>query len=81
MTLNLGSGLGYSVREVVQAAENVTGRPVPFTIGRRRNGDVGQLVCNGDLAKLMLGWHAINSTLEQMIFDAWNWHQKGGFVR
>jgi UDP-glucose 4-epimerase len=70
---NLGSGLGSSVREVVAAAEQVTGRPVPLVELDRRPGDPSVLVADGALAHERLGWTPTRS-LEQMVADAWSVH-------
>jgi UDP-glucose 4-epimerase len=73
---NLGSGSGFSVREVIAAAEAVTGRPVPITEGPRRPGDAARLVSASTRAGQELGWVPERSTLEQMIADAWEWERK-----
>jgi UDP-glucose 4-epimerase len=68
---NLGSGRGFSVREVVAAAEQVIGREVPRTEGPRRAGDPPVLVAAIDRARDVLGWTPSRSTLEEMIGSAW----------
>jgi len=78
---NLGTGTGFSVREVIEAAEKVTGRRVPHRIGPRRAGDAMRLVSGSRRAAEELGWQPRRSTLEAMIGDAWRWHQGGGFRR
>jgi UDP-glucose 4-epimerase len=70
---NLGSGVGSSVREVVAAIEQVTGRPVPRVEHARRAGDPAVLVADGSLAHERLGWTPTRS-LEQMVADAWAVH-------
>lgn len=75
----LGSGRGFSVREVIEAATRVTNRPVPVVEGPRRPGDAVRLVCGSARAVAELGWTPRRSTLAQMIEDAWRWHQRGGF--
>ena len=75
----LGTGHGFSVREVIEAAARATNRPVPVQTGPRRAGDAVQLVCGSEKAASVLGWRADRSTLAQMIGDAWRWHQAGGF--
>ena len=70
--LNLGTGRGLSVLEVVQAFETVTGRPIPRTIAPRRDGDVARLEGCSQLAADTLGWRASRS-LEQMCRDGWAW--------
>lgn len=79
LTLNLGTGAGYSVKEVIDAAEKVTGRKVPHSTGPRRDGDPARLICGGDLAAQRLGWRPQNG-LTEMIADAWRWSQSGGFT-
>ncbi len=76
---NLGTGSGFSVRAVIEAAEAVTGRKVPHRIGPRRGGDATRLVSGSRRAAEELGWTPRRSTLEAMIGDAWNWHRTGGF--
>jgi UDP-glucose 4-epimerase len=71
-TVNLGTGRGYSVLEVVKAFIAVTGRPVPYRIVDRRPGDVAQCYADPSQAKELLGWEATH-TLEQMCADAWRW--------
>ena len=74
---NLGSGRGYSVREVIEAAGAVTNRPVPHRVGPRRAGDAVRLVSGSTRAEADLGWRPERS-LRDMIADAWRWHQSGG---
>ncbi|WP_207101517.1 UDP-glucose 4-epimerase GalE [Paracoccus shandongensis] len=73
----LGTGSGFSVREVVDATRHVTNRPVPMVDGPRRGGDAVKLVCGSTRAKAELGWQPQRSTMPQMIADAWRWHQNG----
>ena len=75
----LGTGHGFSVREVIDAAARITNRPVPVQTGPRRAGDAVRLVSGSARAASVLGWRAGRSTLEQMIGDAWRWHQTGGY--
>ena len=72
--LNLGTGKGISVREILDAVARVTGRQVPHTIGPRRAGDPPVLVADGSRAAALLHWHAIYSDLDNLIADAWRWH-------
>ena len=72
---NLGSGDGFSVRDVLAAAEGVIGRPVPHTLGARRAGDPPVLVATNQRAGNVLGWRPGRSTLEEMIGSAWAWRQ------
>jgi UDP-glucose-4-epimerase GalE len=73
--MNLGTGQGYSVHEVVSAVERVTGHKVPTHIGARRAGDPAQLVADPALAEKLLKWKAQRS-LDEIISTAWNWAQK-----
>lgn len=75
----LGTGSGFSVREVVEASRSVTNRAVPIVEGPRREGDAVRLVCGSKRAEAELGWTPARSTMAQMIGDAWAWHRKGGF--
>ncbi|MFC3170006.1 MULTISPECIES: UDP-glucose 4-epimerase GalE [Paracoccus] len=75
----LGTGTGFSVREVVDATGHVTNRPVPMVDGPRRGGDAVKLVCGSTRAKAELGWQPYRSTMRQMIADAWRWHQNGSY--
>lgn len=77
----LGTGNGFSVREVVAAAGSVTNRAVPMNDGPRRAGDAVKLVSGSARADQVLGWKAGRSTMDQMIRDAWRWHQNGGYER
>jgi UDP-glucose 4-epimerase len=71
---NLGTGDGYTVREVIEAARRVTGREIPVRDEGRRPGDPPQLVAANERARDVLGWTPRRS-LEEMIADAWAWHQ------
>ena len=73
---NLGIGGGFSVREVVAAAESVVGRPIPTELGPRRPGDPPILVAAPDRARATLGWSAARPTLEAMIGSAWEWRRR-----
>ncbi|SPF81800.1 UDP-glucose 4-epimerase GalE [Pseudoprimorskyibacter insulae] len=76
---NLGTGKGFSVREVIEASRAVTNREVPHSEGPRRAGDATKLVSGSVRAIEDLGWQPTRSTLEQMIGDAWRWHQTGHY--
>lgn len=78
---NLGTGDGFSVREVVKQAAHVTNRSVSIVEGPRRAGDCTKLVSGSLRAKTELGWSADRSNLKQMITDAWRWHQSGGYTK
>lgn len=75
---NLGSGRGYSVREVVATVERVTSSPVPVEDGPRRAGDCAALVSGSQRAAELLNWKA-KSSLEDMIATAWAWHQRSDY--
>jgi UDP-glucose 4-epimerase len=80
-TFNLGTGRGFSVREVIEASQTVTNRPVPVIEGARRAGDAAALVSGSARALQELGWAPVRSTLPQMIGDALVWSKKPGFSR
>ena len=72
---NLGNGDGYSVKEIVNVVERVTGKKVPVKIGPRRAGDPARLIADAKKAREVLGWRpAMN--LEQIIHTAWEWEKK-----
>jgi UDP-glucose 4-epimerase len=75
----LGTGSGFSVREVIAAAGAVTNAPVPVVEGPRRSGDAVRLVCGSERARAELGWQPERSDMEQMIRDAHRWHSGPGF--
>ena len=75
-TYNLGSGQGYSVRQVIESARAVTGTSIPAQIGSRRAGDPARLVASSDRIRKELGWKPRFSGLEQIIDSAWRWHQR-----
>ena len=72
---NLGNGVGYSVREVIETARKVTGHPIPATETSRRAGDPARLVASSEKAKKILGWKPVHDSLEEIIVSAWNWHK------
>ena len=78
---NLGTGKGFSVREVMDHSRIVTNREVPWSVGPRRPGDCTKLVSGSTRAEAELGWTPQRSTLEAMITDAWRWHQNGHYDR
>jgi UDP-glucose 4-epimerase len=73
---NLGTGSGYTVKEVIDACRAVTGHPIPAVESGRRPGDPPSLVACGAKAKQALGWTVKYDTLEKIIQTAWNFHQK-----
>lgn len=72
---NLGNGVGYSVREVIETARSVTGHPIPATEVPRRAGDPARLVASGEKAKKVLGWEPEIKKLDDIIASAWKWHR------
>lgn len=79
LALNLGSGRGFSVREVIRATEEVTGLTCPVEEGPRRPGDPPRLVSGSARASEVLGWRPERSALATLIGDAWAWRRKGGY--
>jgi UDP-glucose-4-epimerase GalE len=73
--LNLGTGVGYSVRTVVAAVERITGKAVPLQIGPRRPGDPAALRAMPGRAEMRLGYKLLHSDLDTIIETAWNWHR------
>ena len=73
---NLGNGQGFSVREMIAAAEKATGRAIKAEIGARRAGDPAQLVASSEKARAVLGWNPVYTDVEQVIGTAWRWHEK-----
>ena len=76
----LGTGHGFSVREVIAQAATVTNRDVPIIEGPRRPGDATKLVSGSERARSDLGWEPHRSTLPQMIADAWRWSNGPGYA-
>jgi UDP-arabinose 4-epimerase len=76
MALNLGTGSGHSVREVIDAAERITGRRIPRRETGRRPGDPAALVADAGKARRTIGWTAKVSDLDSIIATAWRWHQR-----
>jgi UDP-glucose 4-epimerase len=72
---NLGSGKGYSVKQVIEAAREVTGHPIPSVVQPRRAGDPAALVASSEKARAELGWQPTRGTLEEIIASAWTWHK------
>jgi UDP-glucose 4-epimerase len=75
VAVNLGTGTGRSVREIVEAARRVTGRDVPTVERPRRPGDPPELVAAVGRAATLLGWRPSHSSLEEILSSAWQWHQ------
>jgi UDP-glucose 4-epimerase len=73
--LNLGTGRGYSVREVIQCCREVTGRDIKEVIGERRAGDPPQLVADSTKAQKVLGWVPDYQNIKSIVQTAWKWHE------
>ena len=71
---NLGNGVGFTVKEIVEASEKVVGRPIPAKIAPRRAGDPAQLVASSEKAKKVLGWKPKFHDIDTIISTAWRWH-------
>ena len=71
LTLNLGTGIGYSVLDLVNTFEQVSNKKIPYRIQARRNGDVAKYYADPTMAKDKIGWESENN-LENMCYDAWN---------
>jgi len=76
---NLGTGAGFTVKEVLTHARAATGHSVPHHYGSRRGGDAASLVSGSHRALSELGWDPKRSSLKVMIADAWKWHKTGGY--
>jgi UDP-glucose 4-epimerase len=75
LVYNLGSGTGYSVREVIETAREVTGHEIPAVESPRRPGDAPRLVASSEKIGRELGWEAIHSDLREILSSAWDWHR------
>ncbi|WP_405097044.1 UDP-glucose 4-epimerase GalE [Oceanobacillus sp. FSL H7-0719] len=73
---NLGSSQGFSVKEIIDAVKEVTGKAIPAKVGDRRPGDPATLIASSEKAKNILGWKPARTSIERIIQDAWNWHIK-----
>jgi UDP-glucose-4-epimerase GalE len=76
IALNLGTGEGHSVRQVIAVVEKVTGKKIQLRISSRRAGDPAILVADPSLAAKLLGWHPQHSSLENIVSTAWRWHSR-----
>jgi UDP-glucose 4-epimerase len=75
LTYNVGSGKGFSVREVIEMARKVTGQPIPAIEAPRRPGDPPRLVASSDKIRRELGWRPEHAELQDIISSAWEWHK------
>ena len=73
---NLGSGNGFTVKEMIETARKVTGHEIPAKVCETRAGDPAKLVASSEKARRELGWVPKHENVEDMISSAWNWHQK-----
>lgn len=73
--LNLGTGRGWSVLEVIEAARRITGHEIPLEVGSRRAGDASSLVADASQASSELGWCARIPDLQDIVASAWTWHR------
>ena len=72
---NLGNGIGFTVREVIESARRVTGHPIPEIVSPRRAGDPARLIASSEKAKKILGWNPKHADLDEIVGSAWNWHK------
>jgi UDP-glucose 4-epimerase len=72
---NLGNGIGFTVKEVIDTARKVTGETITAVVSERRAGDPAKLIASSDKAKSILGWKPEHADLEEIIADAWKWHK------
>ncbi len=72
---NLGNGVGFTVKEVIDVARKVTGHPIPAQVSPRRAGDPAQLVASSEKARTVLGWKPQYADLETIVSSAWDWHK------
>ena len=72
---NLGNGVGFTVKEVIDVTRKVTGHPIPAEVCPRRAGDPAQLVASSEKARTVLGWDPKYADLETIVASAWNWHK------
>jgi len=75
LIFNLGNGAGYSVKEVIETARQVTGHPIPTHEASRRPGDAPRLVASAEKIRRELGWEPQHPELHQIIASAWEWHR------
>ena len=73
-TFNLGNGVGFTVREVIEAAQEATGLAIAAKTAQRRAGDPARLIASSDKARSVLGWNPQHADLKEIISSAWKWH-------
>ena len=78
---NLGNGVGFTVKEVIETAEKVTGQSIKVVEEGRRAGDPAVLIASSEKARRVLGWKPEHNSLDEIIKTAWNWHKdhKNGY--
>lgn len=81
LMVNLGSEEGLSVKEILEAARRITGRPIPARIMPRRPGDPARLVASSALARELLGWNAKHSDVDSLVGSTWEAYKRAGVVR
>jgi UDP-glucose 4-epimerase len=74
-TYNLGNGQGFTIKEVIETARQITGQPIPAEVGARRPGDPATLIASSDKIRRELGWQPQYPDLRDIIESAWRWHQ------
>ncbi len=79
MVFNVGSGNGFSVREVIEAARTVTGHAIPVVESPRRPGDSARLVASPNKIMTDLGWKPTRTNMQDILSSAWEWHQSNGY--
>ena len=73
---NLGNGEGFSIMQIIQSCERVTGKTINYQIAKRRKGDPSQLVADNFLASSKLGWNPVYKDIDSIVESAWNWHSR-----
>jgi UDP-glucose 4-epimerase len=81
LTVNLGSERGFSVKQVLDRAREITGRPIPAKVGPRRPGDPARLVASSALASERLGWKATRSSVDEIVKTTWDAYVRAGLAR
>jgi len=75
LVYNLGNGMGYSVREVIETARKISGHPIPAIESARRPGDAARLVASSERIRTELGWKPKHPALDDIVASAWEWHR------